>query len=115
MSDFLKKLQARLNGEAQEDVKTSFTEILVKADQKTSSLQDIEKKAEELQENRKPLTLEEIEKINAESAAHEKRIKAFEAKMMKEAKIKMLQDDIAAYEEALQLKKQLLKLELESE
>jgi len=95
MSNFLTRLKESLDTGKQDDqLKSQMEETLANADKYGSGdFSALEKKAEAAVAKRKPLTPEEIAKINEEAAAHQKRIDEFDAKMKELAKLKLAEQD----------------------
>jgi len=93
MSNFLSRLKESLDsGKEDETVKSKMQEILEKAD--TKDINEVQKKASEAVARRKPLTPEEIAKINEQAEKEQKAIDEFDAKMKELAKLKLTEQEL---------------------
>lgn len=82
MSDFLKNLKESLEkGEKSEAVQSTFETLLTKAEEKSSDFNTVEKvdaKVQQVVEQRKPLTAEEIKEIEFQAMKQQQKIDEFE-------------------------------------
>lgn len=110
MSDFLKNLKQSLDsGEKSDLVKEHFDALVSKAEElgnDPDQLEQIEAKAIEAQEKRKPLTPEEIKQLEFEAMKQQEKIDNFELEMNVQAAL--VNVDLAL--EKLEMKKQELNL-----
>ena len=107
-SDFLKKLKESVDsGKSNEAIKAGFNEIIEKADKYAAdpnALKSIEEKLKKAQDNKKPLTPEEIKELNALAAKQQEQIDLFDEELKAKARLQMVQDDIKFEKQSKKLK-----------